>query len=293
MDRLASMAVFAKAVEAGSFSAAADALSMSSQMVGKHVRTLEDHLGVRLINRTTRRQGVTEMGRAFHDRVRTILAEVEAAEALAAESRAVPRGRIRVNAPVTFGAHELARVLPGYLAANPEVDVDLTLADRTVDLVDEGYDAVFRVGTLGDSGLIARALRPLEMVLCAAPAYVDARGALAMPEDLRGHECLGFAYGTTRDRWSFAGPDGVVTVEVSCRHVVNNGQALLTLALAGMGIVLQPASLVRDDLSSGRLVHLLPDHEPPTHPMHILYAPDRRITPKLRSFIDFAVGRLG
>ncbi|MFF8802860.1 MULTISPECIES: LysR family transcriptional regulator [unclassified Methylobacterium] len=293
MDRLASMAVFAKAVEAGSFSAAADALSMSSQMVGKHVRTLEDHLGVRLINRTTRRQGVTEMGRAFHDRVRTILAEVEAAEALAAESRAVPRGRIRVNAPVTFGAHELARVLPAYLDANPEVDVDLTLADRTVDLVDEGYDAVFRVGTLGDSGLIARALRPLEMVLCAAPAYVDSRGAPATPEDLRGHECLGFAYGTTRHRWSFAGPDGVVMVEVSCRHVVNNGQALLTLALAGMGIVLQPASLVRDDLSSGRLVHLLPDHEPPTHPMHILYAPDRRITPKLRSFIDFAVGRLG
>ena len=266
---------------------------MSSQMVGKHVRTLEDHLGVKLINRTTRRQGVTEMGRAFHDRVRTILAEVEAAEALAAESRAVPRGRIRVNAPVTFGAHELARVLPDYLAANPQVDVDLTLADRTVDLVDEGYDAVFRVGSLGDSGLIARALRPLDMVLCAAPAYVEAHGAPVTPDDLRGHACLGFAYGTTRDRWSFSGPDGPVTVEVSCRLVVNNGQAMLTLALAGMGFILQPASLVRDDLSSGRLVPALPGYEPPTHPMHVLYAPDRRITPKLRSFVDFAVARFG
>ncbi|GJE45837.1 LysR family transcriptional regulator [Methylobacterium soli] len=293
MDRIASMAVFAKAVEAGSFSAAADALSMSSQMVGKHVRTLEDHLGVKLINRTTRRQSVTELGRAFHDRVRTILAEVEAAEALAAESRAVPRGRIRVNAPVTFGAHELARVLPGYLEANPEVDVELTLADRTVDLVDEGYDAVFRVGSLSDSGLIARALRPLEMLLCAAPAYVEAHGAPATPDELRAHECLGFAYGTTRNRWSFSGPGGPVTVDVPCRHVANNGQALLTLALAGMGIFLQPVALVRDDLASGRLVHLLPDFVPPTHPMHVLYAPDRRITPKLRSFVDFAVAQFG
>ncbi|MCJ2076371.1 LysR family transcriptional regulator [Methylobacterium sp. E-016] len=288
MDRLASMAIFAKAVEAGSFSAAADALSMSSQMVGKHVRTLEDHLGVKLINRTTRRQSVTEMGRAFHERVRTILAE-----ALAAESLAIPRGRIRVNAPVTFGAHELALVLPGYLAANPGVEVELSLADRTVDLIDEGYDAVFRVGPLGDSGLIARSLQPMRMVLCAAPAYVEARGASATPDDLRGHECLGFAYGSTRTQWSFLGPTGTATIDVSCRHIVNNGQALLNLAEAGMGILLQPASLVRDALVSGRLVHLLPDYEPPTHPMHILYAPDRRITPKLRSFLDFIATRFG
>ena len=293
MDRLASMAIFAKAVEAGSFSAAADALSMSSQMVGKHVRTLEDHLGVKLINRTTRRQSVTEMGRAFHERVRTILAEVEAAEALAAESLAIPRGRIRVNAPVTFGAHELALVLPGYLAANPGVEVELTLADRTVDLIDEGYDAVFRVGPLGDSGLIARSLQPMRMVLCAAPAYVEARGTPSTPDDLRGHECLGFAYGSTRTQWSFLGPTGAATIDVSCRHIVNNGQALLNLAVAGMGILLQPASLVRNALASGRLIYLLPDYEPPTHPMHILYAPDRRITPKLRSFLDFVATRFG
>src|SRR5918998_2166590 len=186
MDRFTSMQVFAKAVETGSFSAAADALSMSSQMVGKHVRLLEDHLGVRLINRTTRRQSLTEIGRSFYERVRTILAEVEAAEALAAESRAIPRGQIRVNAPVTFGVHELARALPEYLAAYPEVDVELTLADRIVDLIDEGYDAVFRVGSLADSGLIARSLRPQEFILCAAPAYVDAHGAPRVPGELKG-----------------------------------------------------------------------------------------------------------
>jgi DNA-binding transcriptional LysR family regulator len=293
MDRLASMAIYAKAVEAGSFSAAADALSTSSQVVGRHVRLLENHLGVRLINRTTRRQSVTEPGRAFYDRVRTILAEVEAAEALAAESRAVPRGRVRVNAPVNFGAHDLARALPAYLAAYPEVDVELTLANRLVDLIDEGYDAVFRVGELADSGLIARTLRPVESVLCAAPAYVEARGAPATPAELPRHECLGFAHGVTRDRWSFGGPDGTVDVEVSCRLVADNGQALLTSALAGLGLLLQPAGLVRDALEDGRLVRLLPDYAAPTRPMHILYAPDRRITPKLRSFIDFAVERFG
>ncbi|WP_348642248.1 LysR substrate-binding domain-containing protein [Methylobacterium sp. WL7] len=225
--------------------------------------------------------------------MRTILAEVEAAEALAAESLAIPRGRIRVNAPVTFGAHELALVLPGYLAANPGVEVELTLTDRTVDLIDEGYDAVFRVGPLGDSGLIARSLQPTRMVLCAAPVYVEARGTPATPDDLRGHECLGFVYGSTRTQWSFLGPTAAATIDVSCRHIVNNGRALLNLAVAGMGILLQPASLVQDALASRRLVHLLPDYEPPTHPMHILYAPDRRITPKPRSFLDFIAIRFG
>lgn len=293
MDRLASMEVYAKAVEAGSFSAAADALSMSSQMVGKHVRLLEDHLGVKLINRTTRRQSVTELGRSFYDRVRTILAEVEAAEALAAESRAAPRGQLRVNAPVTFGAHELAQVLPSFLAAYPEVDVELTLADRVVDLIDEGYDAIFRVGPLADSGLMARSLRPHAMLLCAAPAYVEARDRPKVPADLKAHECLGFAHGVTRAQWCFTGPEGIETVEVSCRFIANNGQALLTAALAGLGILLQPVPLVRDEIEAGRLVTLLPGFTPLARPMHILYAPDRRITPKLRSFIDFAVEQFG
>jgi DNA-binding transcriptional LysR family regulator len=146
------------------------------------------------------------MGRSFYERVRTILAEVEAAEALAAEARAVPRGQIRVNAPVTFGAHELARVLPEYLAAYPEVDVELTWADRMVDLIDEGYDTVFRVGPLTDSGLIARSLRPMEFVLCAAPAYIDVHGAPTAPGELKEWECLGFAHGVTRNQWSFRGP---------------------------------------------------------------------------------------
>ncbi|GLS35106.1 LysR family transcriptional regulator [Mesorhizobium tianshanense] len=287
------MMVFAKSVETGSFSKAAEAFSMSPQAIGKHIRGLEQHLDVKLIHRTTRRQSLTDFGQAYYQRVRTILAEIDAAESLAQESRAVPRGRLRINAPVTLGAHELARVLPEYLANHPKVEVELTLADRLVDLVDEGYDAVFRTGPLGDSGLIARQLRPMRFVLCAAPSYMAQRGAPIRPEDLRHHECLGFAYGSTRDRWRFTSPDGEEVIEVKCRTVANNGQALLTLALAGLGVLMQPEALVREALSTGKLVPLLPDYAVPSRPLHILYAPDRRITPKLRSFLDFAVEKFG
>lgn len=293
MDRLTSMQVFANAVEAGSFSKAAEALTMSPQAVGKHVRGLEEHLGVKLIHRTTRRQSLTDFGRDYYERVRAILSEIDAAESLAEESRVVPRGRLRINAPVTLGAHELASVLPEYLATHPEVEIELTLADRIVDLVEEGYDAAFRTGRLGDSGLIARQLRPRKYILCAAPSYVAQRGAPARPEDLRHHECLGFSYGVTRDCWSFTGPNGEVDVEVACRLVANNGQALLTLGLAGLGVMMQPAALVREAIAAGRLITLLPDYAIPSRPLHILYAPDRRITPKLRSFLDFAIEKFG
>jgi DNA-binding transcriptional LysR family regulator len=291
MDRLSGMEAFAKAVETGSFSAAGEALGLSPQAVGKQLRLLEEHLGVRLIHRTTRRQSLTEAGRALYERVRVILAEVEAVEAAAASSQAVPRGRIRVNASVTFGAYDLARVLPAYLAAYPQVDIELTLSDRKVDLIEEGYEVVFRVGPPAESGLIARRLRPMDFTLCAAPSYLAGRGAPRVPADLAQHECLGFAYMATGDQWRFVGPDGPEAVEVSYRLLVNNGQALLTAALAGLGLLLQPAALMRDAVAAGHLVPVLPEYRPVSRPMHLLYAPDRRITPKLRSFIDFALAR--
>lgn len=291
--RLASMVAFIRAVEAGSFAAAAEALDCSAQLVGKHVRLLEEHLGVKLITRTTRRQSVTEIGRIFYERCRIILAEMEAVEALADGSRAKPRGRIRVNAPVTFGAHALAPALPDYLMGQPDVSVELTLADRVVDLVDEGYDIVFRIGPFADSTLIAIPLRGYELTLCAAPAYLAARGMPRRPEDLCEHQCLGFAYGGVADRWAFEGPSGTVSVEVVSRFSANNGQALLSTALAGLGIVLQPAALVRSAIECGQRVPLLPEFVPSARSVHLLYAPDRRMTPKLRSFIDFTVGRFG
>ncbi|HTH76903.1 MAG TPA: LysR substrate-binding domain-containing protein, partial [Trinickia sp.] len=194
MDRLTSMAIFAKAAEAGSFAAAGAALGMSSQLVGKHVRALEARYGMQLINRTTRRQSLTEAGRAFYEGCKAVLAEAQAVEALTANLQAVPRGTLRVNAPVSFGAYRLAPALARYLADHPEVQVELTLSDRVVDLVDEGYDAVIRIAPLPDSRMIARPLAPYRLIVCASPAYLAVRGTPRRPEDLADHECLGFAY---------------------------------------------------------------------------------------------------
>ncbi|MDR3376182.1 MAG: LysR family transcriptional regulator [Ancalomicrobiaceae bacterium] len=293
MDRLTSMSVFVKAAELGSFSAAAEALETSSQLVGKHVQRLEQHLGVRLLNRTTRRQSLTDIGRVFFERARNILAELEAAEALAAETRATPRGRLRVNAPVTFGIHALTPRLPDYLGRHPEVGIDLTMTNRYVDLVDEGFDAVFRVGQLDDSSLIARPLKPYRLILCASPTYLDGRAPLRTPADLPRHSCLGFSFGALRTHWEFDGPDGRISVPVTSRIMMDNGEALLAAARAGLGIMLQSSEMVQPEIEAGRLVSLLPEYRAPPYPFHLLYAPDRRLTPKLRSFIDFAAEVFG
>ena len=293
MDRLTSMSIFVKAVDLGSFSAAADALQMSPQLVGKHIQTLERHMGVRLLNRTTRRQSLTDIGRSFYERARIILAEVEAADSLVAETRSVPRGRLKINAPVTFAIHALAPRLHEYLRVHPEVSVDLTMANRFVDMIEEGYDAVFRVGNLSDSGLIARPLAPYRLVACAAPAYLASHEPIRTPMDLQRHECLGFSHTELRTHWTFDGPEGRVSVPISGRLMVDNGEALLPAAVAGLGVMLQPEELASAALESGRLVPILPEYSIPTRPMHILYAPDRRLTPKLRSFIDFAVAAFG
>ncbi|WP_296228475.1 LysR family transcriptional regulator [Ralstonia sp. UBA689] len=295
MDRLTSMAVFVKAAETGSFASAGVALGLSSQMVGKHVRFLEAHYGMRLINRTTRRQSLTEAGRAFYERSRAVLAEADAVDALAANLQAEPRGTLRVNAPISFGVHCLVPMLASYLRAYPEVQVDLTLSDRIVDVVDEGYDAVIRIAPLADSGLIARELSPYRLVVCASPAYLAGHGTPEHPADLENHQCLSFAYWAqpTALDWEFSNAQGQTIVRVKSRLSINNGAGLRMAALEGLGIILQPLELVQDDLASGRLVQLLSDYEAPSRPIHLLYSPDRRPTPKLRSFVDHVVAAFG
>ncbi|WP_410014543.1 LysR family transcriptional regulator [Sodalis sp. C49] len=293
MDRLTSMAVYVKSVELGSFSAAADALAMSPQLVGKHVSVLEQHLGVRLLNRTTRQHSLTEAGRHFYERAKIILAEVEAAESFAEQARAVPRGRLKINAPVTFGVNALAPRLPVFLKHYPEVSVELTLSNRLVDLIDEGYDAVFRVGELAESGLKAKTLAPYRLIACAAPSYLLTAPPLNEPEDLLGHECLIFTHTSLRTQWVFAGPKGRVTVPVTGRLLLDSGEALISATLAGFGIAMQPAELVGPHIEAGRLAVVLREYSVPTRPLHVVYAPDKRITPKLRSFLDFAITVFG
>ncbi|MFM0740954.1 LysR family transcriptional regulator [Paraburkholderia xenovorans] len=294
MDRLTSMAVFVKTVDSGSFAAAALAFGMSSQMAGKHVSTLEERVGARLLNRTTRRQSLTEIGQIFYERCKALLADAEATEAVAHDLSAAPRGRLRITAPVTFGTCCLAPMITRYLKANPEVRVELAVTDRFVDLIDEGCEAAIRLGSLADSTLIARQLMPYRLVACAAPAYLAERGEPHTPQDLIGHECLSFVYTSlpVATEWQFSDARGHYTVPVAGRFQANDVKALLAAALSGGGVMLAPEVAVRDELATGRLVRVLTGYETPARPMHLVF-PASRVTPKLRAFIDQVVAEFG
>lgn len=288
MDRLISMGIFAKAVEKGSFTAAAEALSMSSQLVGKHISALEHHLGVRLINRTTRQQSLTDAGRQFYERVKVILAEVESAESCAAQTRAIPKGRLKITAPVSFGISTLAPKLHYYLQQHTEVSIELILTNRLVDLIDEGYDAVFRVGELPDSSFTAKKLLPYRLMVCAAPSYLESCPSLKTLADLSQHNCLIFTHSFQQAKWPFQGPKGPISVPVYGSLHSDSEEALLHAVLSGLGVLMLTAELILPYLQSGQLVEVLTDYQIPTFPLHIVYNPDRKITPKLRSFLNFA-----
>ena len=294
MDRLTSMAVFVRAADSGSFAAAAATLDLSPQMVAKHVAGLEIHLGARLIARTTRRQSLTEIGRTYYERCKVVLAEVEWADSLAEEAGAAPRGRLRVNAPVSFGSHSLIPMITRYLREHPGVEIDLVLNDREVDLVEEGFEAVFRIGPLPESGLIARSLAPFRLVACASPAYLCERTVPEAPEDLAAHDCLGYTHsGSKAAVWRFVRDGTCCEVAISARLLVNNAMALLTAALDGFGIALIAEDLAREPLRDGRLVAVLPDHAAPVRPIHLINLADRRQTPKLRSFVAASLAAFG
>jgi DNA-binding transcriptional LysR family regulator len=291
MDRITSMTVFVRVAELGGFAAAADEFELSATMVGKHIKALEDRLGSRLIQRTTRRQHLTEVGRLYYERCKSLLAELETMDASAEELRAAPRGQLRITAPVSFGARRLAPALAIFLREHPEVQIDLVLNDRVVDLVEEGFDAAIRTGRLADSSLVARPLATYRMLIGASPAYLAERGTPRKPQDLTQHECLNFSYWPQRNQWRLSARGVEHNARVSGRLRINNGEALRQAALAGFGIVLQSQALLEEDIRSGRLVHILPRYELPTPPVHLVYRPDRRPTPKLQRFIEFVLER--
>ncbi len=293
MDRFESMAVFVATVDKGSLSAAAEAFGMSAPMAGKHIRHLEERLGARLLTRTTRRQSLTEIGQAYLEQCRLILEQVRAAESCTQVLRASPRGKLRINAPVTFGAVMLAPALTHFLAQNPEVQVELTLNDRVVDLVEERVDVAIRIGTLADSGLVARPLQPYGVMICAAPAYLQRHGTPQHPEDLTDHQCLGFTHWSRRGGWTLGRTDTPPRGWPVSRFQCNNGLALRMAALEGFGIVMQSSVMLAGDVAAGRLVELLHGHLPPPQPMHIVYPKDRQPVPKLSRFVEFALAQFG
>ncbi len=295
MQDLGAMALFAGVVEAGSFTGAAAQLGLSKSAVSKQVSRLEERLGARLMNRTTRRLSLTEAGQAFYEGCQKVVAEAEAAEQAVTHLAAAPRGVLRVNAPMSFGILHVAPVLPALLEACPELSLDLTLNDRRVDLVEEGYDLAIRIVALGDSSLIARRLAPSHRVLCAAPDYLAARGRRpAAPEDLAADECLVYSYQAAGQEWRLRGPAGEKRVKIAGRLKVNNGDALLAAALAGLGVAFLPSFIAGDALRRGRLEQLLPDwRDGQETSVYAIHPAGRKVPPKVRVFIDFLALRFG
>ena len=256
---------------------------------------LESRLGTRLLNRTTRRQSLTEIGGIYYDRCKLVLAEADWADSLADHVKGLPRGRLRVNAPLSFGSHSLMPLITRYLRQHPHVEIELVLNDRYVDLVEEGFEAVFRIGTLTESMLTSRELAPFRLVACASPDYLRARGIPAVPSDLEDHDCLGFSSSSEPavNKWRFDRDGRTLNMAISSRLRVNNAMALLHAALDGFGIAFIAEDLARQALSSGQLVRILPNYETPSQPMHLLYQAERRQTPKLKSFIDAVMHNFG
>lgn len=292
MSRYEELASFARVGEVGSFTAAAADLGLTASAVSKHVRALEERLGVRLLNRTTRRVALTEPGRAFHARVSAVLDELAEAEEALASLQDAPRGTLRVGVPMDFGRAHLAAPLATFAAAHPRLAVEIEFADRYVDVVEEGFDVVVRIGALEDSSLIARRIAPCRRVLCASPAYLRAHGSPAAPEQLGAHRRIGYAYERERTL-RFDGRAGPERIAMPVRHRTNNGEMARQLVLADQGIALLPTFLVADDLRAGRLVALLRDRLRADIAIHAVYPHRRHLSAKVRLLVDHLLDACG
>lgn len=286
------MRVFTAVVDAGSFVAAADALEMSKPAVSRHVAELEQRLGVRLLHRTTRRLSLTAEGEVFLGRCRDLLAGVDDAEAEVTARGGSVMGLLKVSAPVSFGLLHLAPLWPAFMAQHPQLALDLTLTDRFIDLVDEGFDLAVRIARLPSSSMVSRRIASTRMVLCASPRYLLEHGEPAHPPELAEHSVLAYSLLATGDTWEFEGPGGKAAVKVKPRMVTNSGDTCRAAALGGAGIVLQPSFLVGSDLDSGDLVELMPDYRAAEFGIHVVYPTRKHMPPKVRLLIDFLAERL-
>jgi DNA-binding transcriptional LysR family regulator len=289
MDRLASMQAFVQVVDSGSFAGAAKRLAASPAAVTHHVQALEDRLGVQLLNRTTRRLSLTEVGRTFYQHSAQILAQVEEAERSATLLQTTPRGLLRLNTSEGI-ARVVMPLIAEFTAAHPEMSFDVVLTDRMVDMVEGGFDLALRAGPLPDSSLISRKLALGKLILCAAPDYLARRGAPQRPEDLAGHNCL--IYQMLGNEWRFNGRAGDVAVAVSGNLRSNSLEAVRRAALSGQGIGLLAAVVVAEDLQKGALVRLLPEYDANEVVIQAVYPASRHLSVKTRSFLDFLAQRM-
>ncbi len=282
------MRVFAKVVEQGSFVAAANALELSNAVVTRHVADLENYLGTRLLNRSTRKMSLTETGHAYLERVRHILIEIDEADAIASELSKKPAGILHIYSQIGFGQTQLARLLPAYSLQYPDVMLNVTMSDRTVDLVEDGFDVgIFTVHQKFDVSMVARQLGIAEVLLCASPGYIEKHGAPAVPDELLQHACLNFSLEHLRHHWTFQSSDGITTVPINGKVVSNNADLLGHCALAGMGIVMRSSYSLGDDLVTGKLVRILPEYGLGNIAVQLVYPSRRLLSAKVRSFVEF------
>jgi len=291
MDRTSDLGAFVRVLDLGSFSAAANDLGLTPSAVSKLVSRLEDRLGARLLARSTRRLTLTPEGEAFLARARRIVADIEEAEAEVARARGVPRGKLRINCGTAFGLHQLAPALADFVARYPEIDVDLSLTDRLIDLIGEQADVALRTGRLPESADVQRKIADLQRVICAAPSYLARRGTPRTVADLKDHDCIVVST-PGLSRWPFKGRSGIEVVDVHPRLVTDDAVAALRLALAGAGIVRLADVVVGESLRNGTLVTVLDDvHHVEPFPLAALYPPGRNRLPRVAVFLDFLVER--
>ena len=295
MARMQGMAAFAETVRRGSFAAAARELGLTPSAVAKSVARLEADLGLRLLHRTTREVSLTSDGHGLYERCRRIVDELDALRADAEGVRGEPSGTLRLNAPITYGRKVLVPQLARLAARHPRIALDVTFSDRFADLAKEGFDAVVRIGHLRDSTLVARPIAQQRLVVCASPAYLESAARPTKPEALAGHRCLVFRMPSTgRVRpWEFVAGGQPHVITPKSTVTMNDGEALVAAAVAGLGLVQVPDLMADDDLRAGRLVEVLKAHRPPPLPIALVYPSSRQVTPRLRALIDALTGEAG
>jgi DNA-binding transcriptional LysR family regulator len=291
MNPFEDMRLFCQVMESGSFTAAAEQLGLSKQFVSRRLMQLEDRLGVRLLNRSTRRLDVTPLGQSYYESALRLLSDVEQVEQGIAGQNSEPRGTIRLSAPLSFAMAHLGCLLPLFLQRHPQVSVEVDLSDRPVDLIGEGYDLVLRIGTLEDSTLIARRIASVQRVYCASPDYLALRGTPLKPEDLAHHDCLPYGHGR-HVQWRFQTKGKLQSVNVSGRMRVNNGELLRDTAIAGLGVTYLPTFIVADALKDGRLVTLLEDFAPEALTLSAVYPQHRQSSRPVQALVAFLRERL-
>lgn len=287
MDKLTSMRVFCRVATSGNFSLAARELRISPAMVTKHIASLESQLGIRLLNRTTRKVSMTEAGESYLRLSQNLLSDIEEGESSLSELSHHPSGTLKLTAPIDFGVLYLAPAIANYLNRFPDVSIDINYQDRKVNLVEDGFDIAIRIGSLPDSSLIAVPLMKQQTICCASPDYLQRHGRPRHPTELRKHNCLTYSYSSTNNDWHFSKDGESYAIKASGRLNANNGRAMTAVAAQGVGIILKPQFMVQDFIDKGELVAILEDYDLPHGDVFAVY-PHRRFLPaKMRSFIDY------